>query len=283
MKAAITAAERGHEVTLVEKSVRLGGQLLLNRSIPGRKEMLTAAEDLINNLGDQGVKIILGQEANAELIKKMAPDAVVIATGARPIIPDLPGIEGDNVVNAWDLLAGKATVGKKVVVVGGNAVGLEVALCLCEMGALSPEVFHFLAVNRAEPIESLLEMLNKGVKEVTVVEMDKKLGLDIGPSSRWTVISELKRLGCATQKEVKATGITPEGLEIETADGPGFLSADSIVIAVGSKPENKLADDLEGQVPEIHTIGDAKEPRNALHAIREGFLAGLSIGENRNG
>jgi 2,4-dienoyl-CoA reductase (NADPH2) len=277
MKAAITAAERGHKVTLIEKSNRLGGQLLLNRMIPGRQEMLTAAQDLINNLRNLDVKILLGQEADVRLVKEMAPDAVVIATGAKPIMPDLPGIEGNNVVNAWDLLEGKVSVGKKVIVVGGNAVGLETALYLCEQGTLSPESFHFLAVHRAEPMETLLELLNKGVKEVTVVEMADKLGLDIGPSSRWTVISELKRLGCSFHKGVKATGITPEGLEIEGAEGPGFLPADSIIIAVGSRSDNKLTNDLEGLFPELHTIGDAKEPRNAMDAIREGFFAGLKI------
>jgi 2,4-dienoyl-CoA reductase (NADPH2) len=277
MKAACTAAERGHSVTLIEKRDRLGGQLLLSRVIPGRKEMATAAQDLINNIKNLDIKILLSQEADIEFIKEMAPDAVVVATGAKSIIPDLPGIEGDNVVNAWDLLGGKVGVGKKVIVVGGNAVGLETALYLCQIGTLSPEVFHFLAVNRAEPIETLFELLNKGVKEVTVVEMAGKLGQEIGPSSRWTVISELKRLGCNFQKSAKAIGITPEGLDIESAQGPGFIPADSIVIAVGSKSDNKLANDLEGLFPELHTIGDAKAPRKAMDAIREGYIVGLRI------
>jgi 2,4-dienoyl-CoA reductase (NADPH2) len=239
--------------------------------------MLTAVQDLINNLENLNVEVLLGEEGDVRAIKEMAPDAVVIATGAKPIMPDLPGIQGDNVDPAWDLLEGKARVGKKVVVIGGNAVGLETALYLCHLGTLSPEVFYFLAVHRAEPMESLLELLNKGDKEVTVVEMAGKLGQDIGPSSRWTVRSELKRLGCNILKNTRAIGITPEGLEIERAEGPGFLPADSIVIAVGSRPDDQLAKDLEGLFPELHTIGDARAPRNALEAIREGFLAGLKI------
>jgi 2,4-dienoyl-CoA reductase (NADPH2) len=91
------------------------------------------------------------------------------------------------------------------------------------------------------------------------------------------VRSELKRLGCTIQKNTRAIGITPEGLEVESAEGPGFIPADSIVIAVGSKSDNKLTNDLEGLFPELHTIGDAKATRNALHAIREGLLAGLEI------
>ena len=158
-----------------------------------------------------------------------------------------------------------------------DTVGLEAALYLCEQGTLSPEVFHFLAVHRAEPIEKLLELLNKGDKDVTVVEMGDKLGTDIGPSSRWTVRSELRRLGCSIQKNTKAIGITPEGLEIESTEGPGFIPADSIVIAVGSRSDNQLANDTEGLLPERYTIGDAKTPRNLMDAIKEGFMTGLEI------
>jgi len=277
MKAACTAAERGHAVTLIEKEDRLGGQLLLNRLIPGREEMVTAARDLINNLKALNVELLLGQKADARFVKERAPDAVVIATGAKPVRPDLKGIDGDHVVQAWDLLEGKARVGQKVVIVGGNAVGLETALFLGHQGTLPPEVFHFLALYKAEPLESLFEMLNRGNKEVTVVEMTKRLGQDIGASTRWIVLSELRRLGINVMKNTRAVGVTPEGLEIETEAGPGFLPADSIVIAIGAGSENTLVNELKGLAPELYTIGDAKEPRNALAAIREGFLTGYNI------
>lgn len=277
MKAACTAAERGHLVTLVEKEDRLGGQLLLNRLIPGRNEMVTAATDLINNLKALDVEVLLGREADAGFIKETAPDAVVMATGAKPLLPDMPGIDGGNVFQAWKVLAGKVRAGHKVVIVGGNAVGLETALYLAHQGTLSPEVFHFLTIHRAETPEALNDLLNKGNKDVTVVEMTKRAGQDIGASTRWIVMAELRRLGVTIKKGTKAVGITPEGLEVETEEGPGFLPADSIVIAAGSRPENRLIGDIQGLVPEYYTIGDANEPRNALYAIREGFLAGLKI------
>ncbi|MFH1090023.1 MAG: FAD-dependent oxidoreductase [Pseudomonadota bacterium] len=277
MKAACTAAERGHQVTLAEKEDRLGGQLLLNHLIPGRQEMITAAMDLINNLKALKVEVHLGREVDAPFIKELAPEVVVIASGATPILPNLPGVEGDQVVLAWDLLAGQARTGKKVVIVGGNAVGLETALYLGSQGTLSHEAFHFLTVHRAESSETLSELLNKGNKEVTVVEMAKRAGQDIGASTRWIVMAELKRLGVSIRTGTKALGITPEGLKVETEGGPDFLPADSIVIAAGSKPENRLAGDIQGLVPEVHLVGDAKEPRNALEAIREGFMVGLKI------
>ncbi len=275
MKAACTAAQRGHRVTLVEKEDRLGGQLLLNRRIPGRSEMETVSADLIHNLKTLNVEIITGKIADVDFIRHMQPDAVVAASGARPVLPDIPGIDAPHVVQAWDLLDGHVGTGKRVAVLGGNAVGLETALYLATIGTLSPEVLHFLMANQAESIETLTALLNRGIKEVTVVEMTKKAGNDIGLTTRWTILGELGRLGVKILTGTKAVGITPEGLEIEQGDGPGFLPADSIVIAAGSRSENTLVDGIREIVSEVHVIGDAKSPRNALEAIREGFEAGL--------
>lgn len=183
MKAACTAAERGHRVTLAEKGPQLGGQLLLNRNIPGRKEMVTVVADLIHNLEVLSVDVILGREVDGLFVKEVAPDAVVLATGAVPFLPDISGIQDERVVLAWDVLSGRASVGRRVVVVGGNAVGLETALHLANQGTISPEVLHFLVANRAEPWNTLEDLTNRGNKHVTVVEMTKKAGQDIGGST----------------------------------------------------------------------------------------------------
>lgn len=277
MKAACTAAQRGHKVTLIEKAEQLGGQLVLNRRIPGRAEMETAAADLINNLKALDVEIITGKAADFDFIRLMNPNAVVVASGARPVLPNIPGIDAPNVVQAWDLLNGRAGTGKRVAVLGGNAVGLETALYLANLGTLSPEVLHFLMANQAESIETLTGLLNKGIKEVTVVEMTKKAGNDIGLTTRWTILGELGRLGVKILTGTKAVGITSKGLEVEQTDGPGFLPADSIVIAAGSRPENELVEGIREMVSEVYVVGDAEKPRNALEAIKEGFEAGLRL------
>ena len=90
-------------------------------------------------------------------------------------------------------------------------------------------------------------------------------------------MAEIKRLGVSILKGFKAVSITPEGLETQEEQGPGFLAADSVVIAAGSRPENKLVEEIRKVVPELHIIGDAKQSRTALDAIREGFLTGLKI------
>jgi 2,4-dienoyl-CoA reductase (NADPH2) len=277
MKAACVAAERGHRVTLVERSSRLGGQVLLNAMIPGRREMISLVEDLENNLKDLPVEIILSKEATVSFVKERAPDAVILATGAIPLRPGIPGINREKVVTAWAILSGREMTGRRVVIIGGNAVGLETALFLAHQGTISPEILHFLMTNKAETPETLEKLLSKGNKEVCVVEKARKAGADVGLSTRWTVFSELKRLGVKILTGAEVTEITEEGVMIETEQGRDMVPADSVVIAVGSKSENGLAGGLTGLVPELGTIGDAKEPRNAMEAVKEGFLAALKI------
>ena len=277
MKAACTAAERGHQVTLAEKDHQLGGQLLLTHNIPGRKEMYTAAADLKNNLIALNVNVLLDTGVDKRFVESMGPDVVVLSTGARPLLPDIQGIDDPRVVTSWDVLSGKATVGKKTVIVGGNAVGLETALYLANQGTLSPETLHFLVAQKAETWDALEGMVNQGSRDVTVVEMMKKPGQDIGSSTRWTVMAELRRLGVRIQRNTKVVGIRPEGVEIEDAQGRDHLNADSVVVAAGSVGENRLLSEIEALVSEVHIIGDAKEPRNVLEAIKEGFLTGLKI------
>ena len=277
MKAACTAGQRGHRVTLMEKTDRLGGQLLLNQRIPGRSELVTVAQDLIQNLKALNIEVITGKTADPDSIRRMQPDAVIVATGAGPLLPDIPGIDSPHVVQAWDLLAGRVGVGKRVAVLGGNALGLETALYLAHIGTLSPEVLHFLMVNRAESVETLSGLLNKGIKDVTVVEMARKAGADIGLTTRWTILGELKHLGVKVMTGTKAVGVASEGLQIEQGEGPGFLPADSIVIAAGSRSQSGLVEPIKAIVSEVYVVGDARGPRNALHAIREGFEAGLKV------
>ena len=277
MKAAYTAAMRGHKVTLAEKEKNLGGQILLNRQIPGRSELTLAALDLIKNLQALDVDILSGRDVDMAFINETMPDTVILATGARPLIPDIKGIDKKNVLTAWDLLKGKIKVGKKVVIVGGNAVGLETAIFLAGQGTLSPEALHFLASNRAETWEDLESLINAGNKDVTVIEMLPKYGRDIGVSTRWTIVGELKRLGVKIVTGARALEIKEDGLEIEKNETREMIRADSIVIAAGAVPENGLEKKIASLVNEVYTIGDAKETRKALDAINEGFLTGLKI------
>ena len=277
MKAACIAIERGHSVVLAEKNKQLGGQLLLNRHIPGRKDLVSAATDLINNLRFMDVDVLLGTEVDAQFVKNTAPDAVILATGSRPLFPNIKGINNQKVIMAWDLLSGHVKVGRRVVIVGGNAVGLETAIYLASQGTLSPDVLYFLAANKAETWENLEDLINKGNKEVTVVEMLPKYGRDLGISTRWTVLREIKRLGVKVITRARAVAVRKEGLEIEKDGKRDILPTDSIVIAAGAEPDKSLESEVRALVEEVYIIGDAMEPRKALNAIQEGFLTGLKI------
>ena len=277
MKAACIAIERGHRVVLAEKNKQLGGQLLLNRHIPGRKDLVSAATDLINNLRFMDVDVLLGTEVDAQFVKNTAPDAVILATGSRPLFPNIKGINNQKVIMAWDLLSGHVKVGRRVVIVGGNAVGLETAIYLASQGTLSPDVLYFLAANKAETWENLEDLINKGNKEVTVVEMLPKYGRDLGISTRWTVLGEIKRLGVKVITRARAVAVRKEGLEIEKDGKRDILPTDSIVIAAGAEPDKSLESEVRALVEEVYIIGDAMEPRKALNAIQEGFLTGLKI------
>jgi 2,4-dienoyl-CoA reductase (NADPH2) len=261
----------------VERSERLGGQILLNRFIPGREEMLTLAADLEGNLEALRVEVILGREADMAFIREKAPDALVVATGAEPLVPDIPGAKGGNVALAWDVLSNSLQVGRKVVIVGGNAVGLETALFLAVQGTIPPQVVYFLVANQAEDMDTIRELMNRGNKEVTVVEMTKKMGQDIGISTRWTILAELGRLGVKLVSDARVVGITGEGVKIRKGEEETFLPADSVILATGSKSVNDLASGAANLVPEVYTVGDAVQPRNALEAVKEGFLTGLKI------
>ena len=162
MNAAIAASDRGHQVTIYEKGDELGGQLYLAAAPPGREEFAELAYDLETQVYYRNIEIRLNQEVDEDLIETEKPDHIILATGAAPMTPPIPGVELPHVVQAWDVLADTVYTGKRVVIIGGGAVGVETALLLAEKGTLSGDVLKFLFVNKAETPEVLYEMATKG-------------------------------------------------------------------------------------------------------------------------
>lgn len=277
MKCALTLKKRGHRVILMEAQERLGGQLLLNERVPGRYEMITLAKDLECQLREEGVELHLGSAATEESVLGQNPDVVVIATGGRPITPDIPGIDLPHVYQAWDVLSGKITLKDPVVIIGGNAVGLETALYVASHGTLSPEALYFLFTNNAEDVDSLREYCSKGNKRVTVVEMLGKAGKDIGQSTRWTVLAELKRLNVEILLNSKAVKIERDHVVVQGEAGEKNLEAASVILAVGSSPSNELYCQLLDKHKEVYLIGDAQKIGKAIDAVKEGFELALRI------
>jgi 2,4-dienoyl-CoA reductase (NADPH2) len=268
MEAARILTMRGHDVTLYEKSDRLGGALNLAAIPPGRQEFATLVRFLTNEMKRLHVNVELETEADAGFVVRQEPDAVVLALGATPIRPDILGIDGDNVVYAHDVLEGKADVRPRVVVIGGGATGAETALFVAKTKAMPPEVAVFLASKGGVDAPTALELTHTGA-EVTILEMMGRIGLDIGRTTRWTIIGELREHGVNMISSAKAVKITDEGVVYEHEGKETLAPADTVVIAAGVQPRRGLLEELKGVVPEVYNLGDCVDPRHAMDAIHE--------------
>ncbi|GBC62808.1 NADH:flavin oxidoreductase [Desulfonema ishimotonii] len=277
MSAALAASERGHDVTLYEKSDRLGGQLFLAAAPPGREEFAELARDLAKQVAVKGIRTVFNAEVDTARIESEQPDAVILATGATALTPPVPGVEQPHVVQAWDVLADRTDTGKRVVIIGGGAVGVETALFLAEKGTLSGDALRFLFVNRAESPEVLYEMATKGTREVVLIEMLDKVGKDIGKSTRWGMLQDADRTGIRTRVTTKALEITESGVRVESDNEIEEIPADTVVLAAGSKPYNPLEDVLREKGIPCQVVGDAKQIARAFDAVHQGFAAGRAV------
>ena len=277
MSAALAAAQRGHRVTLFEAGERLGGQLHLAGSPPGRDEFSQLAQDLATQVALADMEVRLGQRVDEATLAAEKPDAVILATGARPMTPPIPGVELVQVVQAWDVLSGRVHTGRRVVIIGGGAVGVETALFLAEKGTLSADALKFLMVNRAETPEDLFEMATRGTKEVVVIEMLNKIGKDIGKSTRWGMLQDLNRVGIRSGVETRALAITAQGVTVESAGKKETIAADTVVLAAGSSSCNDLQSAVEKLGISCQVVGDAAQIGLAFDAVHQGFAAGRTV------
>jgi 2-enoate reductase len=243
MEAARVAAARGHRVSLWEKEPSLGGNLI-PAAAPEFKESYRRLRDyLVLQLKKAGVRVVLGKEATPELVGQMNPDVVVVATGSTAVMPNIVGVDRENVVTATDLLSGKKESGESVIVIGGGVMGCETALHLAQKG-----------------------------KKVSIVEILSTIARDMYMANRMHLLRLLSEAGVKVMTETRVTKITKAGIVIIDKDGhQEDLKADTIVLAVGLKPKADLIDSLTEQAPEVYLIGDCSEPRKVIQAIREGF------------
>ncbi|MFC2012157.1 FAD-dependent oxidoreductase [Chloroflexota bacterium] len=253
MEAARTLAERGHDTSLYEKSDRLGGQWrILSSHRPGTGILIRY---LSKQMDKAGVKVFMNQEVTTPMVRGLKPDAVVVATGAMPSKLDVPGVDGDNVVLATDVLMGKVKVGQEVIVVGGRLVGLDTALYLAEHG-----------------------------KNVSVVTRSK-IARDIGHNLKLALLDLLVKYRVRLYPNSIVDSITEKGLNLwwDSGEPPAkdnifyFLPADTVVLATGAKSENRVGDELSGLMSEVYRIGDCAQVRDVYTAMHEGSETGCKI------
>jgi len=249
MQAAVVAAQRGHRVTLFERDVKLGGQLNIAALPPFKGDIFPWINFLVNQVEKAGVKVKLNTDATAEIVAEGNPDAVVIATGGTPVMPGIPGIDKPNVVTAQDVLSGKAKAGQRVVIIGGGMVGCETGHYLVEQG-----------------------------KTVTIIEILKRMANDMFPMTRRRLMDALRGKDVTLLTRATCEGVREDSVHVTTAEGKKeTIQADTVIIAVGYKTNERLYKALEGKVPEIHCIGDSSQPRRILEAINEGYRTGLAL------
>jgi len=249
LEAARVAALRGHEVVLYEKNDKLGGNWIV-ASMPHFKESYRALlRYLVNQVNKLNVKIELNRDVTPAFLKEKGGDVVIIATGAIPLIPDIPGINLEKVVTADKVILGAKEVGEKIAIIGGGRVGCETAWFLAEKG-----------------------------KKVTIIEIQKYLVSDLNPVNRDYILKKLRELNVNAFTETHTREITEEGvIVINKAGNKCLIEADDVVLAVGYKPNNKLVKELQGQVGLLYAIGDCVKPRSVREAIHEGSRVAREI------
>ncbi len=249
MEAARVSAERGHRVTVIEEDSQLGGQWVLASAAPFKSDFMSFIDWLTLQCQKYGVRIRLGAKATARTVVGMKPQVVIVATGAQPRKPPFKIAPGANVIDAWDVLAGKGVVHDRVLIVGGSSVGLETA--------------DFLA--------------SKG-KKVTVIERLGHIGTDLPHTVRFHL---LKRLAGSNVEIVKSSDVREIGRDGVRVFRNGVEETlkgyDAVVLAIGVTPRSDLAGDLKGKVKELYIVGDAANTGVGIRAVRDANRIARSI------
>jgi len=253
MEAARVAALCGHKVTLSERQPNLGGMLNVATIPPGKGKIKWITEYYAHELQRLGVKVSLSDEPDADRIRALDPDVVILATGSRPVLLDVPGAHNSNVLIAQDLLERQSRfTEQRCVVIGGGMLGLETA--------------EYLAVQG---------------NSVTVLKRYETIGHNIEPLYRGYLLRQLEHHNVEIITRVQVEAIRKDGVLVQDHDGEKHVvRADYVIVARGSEPSNGLKEAIEDLAPIV--IGDALHPRKIINAIEQGYAAARAIGRNRN-
>lgn len=250
LEAARIARLRGHSVSIWEREGRLGGKLDVASRAPSKHEVLKFRDHEEDLIGRLGVDVHLDTDVTAATIETEDPDVVIIATGAAPLVPRIPGVDGPHVVDAQSLLLGSVQVDPtdRVVVIGGSATGCETAEVLAAAGC-----------------------------QVTIVEMLSSVGRGIELATRRRLLSGLRDMGVAILTRCTVTSIEADRVVFERADGTvGDLEADRVALAIGWLARGKeLTSAVDGRVYMV--VGDADSPADFVAAINAGADAARAI------
>lgn len=248
MEAALVAARRGHAVTLYEKSAALGGALSFSDYVSFKYPLRRFKDYLIHQVQKSAVTVRLNTEATAQLLQQEGYDAVLVAAGAAPLIPPIPGVDGT--LSATGIYGREDTVAGKIVLIGGGQIGCETALHLAKLG-----------------------------KDVTIVELCDRLAPDASPTHRGELLQELDRLPnlkyltglrCTRIGDGEVEGVTSEG-SVRT------IPADTVLLAAGMRPCQATVDQLLPAAPYVFPIGDCVRAATVEQAMQTAYTAAINL------
>ena len=286
---AMTAAERGHSVTLFDRADDVGGQLNMAKQVPGKEEFWGLVDWYRTMMATSGVDVRLNTEVNADDLADF--DEVIIATGVVPRDVGIPGQNGANVLSYIDVLRGKAEVGKRVAIIGAGGIGFDVAETLVHEG-VSPAVDLDAWKEEwgvGDPSETPGGLALSGptpdapAREVTLLQRKAtKHGKGLGKTTGWIHRAALKMKNVKMVGGVNYERIEEGGLYVsfgEARENPQLIEADTIVLCAGQLPERSLADALEAKGVPCHVIGgaDVAAELDAKRAINQGTRLAASL------
>ncbi len=249
--AAWACAVRGHQVTLLEKEPELGGNFRIASYPTGKGQLSEAIRSMIVRAEKAGAELRVNTEATEELLRSLAPDAIILASGSNPLILPIPGLDTCGYVTAQDMLEGKAAMGKRVLVVGGGMVGCEAAEFLAERG-----------------------------HKVGIIEMKDVIAADVTPENRRYMFENFQEHEVLLMSGAKVGQFYPDGVDYTLADGTtGSLRGyDNVVLAMGSRSNAALKEAAQRVAGQVLVIGEAaKAPGNAVAATGDALEAALQI------
>jgi 2,4-dienoyl-CoA reductase-like NADH-dependent reductase (Old Yellow Enzyme family)/thioredoxin reductase len=250
MEAARIARLRGHDVSIWERDREIGGKLDVASRAPSKSEVLRYRDYQVRKLDQLGVDVHVGVDVTADVVERENPDVVMLATGAEPLFPPIPGIDGPTVVDAQDILYRRVpfAAGDHIAIVGGSATGCETAELLVEEGV-----------------------------DVTILEMQGSIGHGIEQITRRRLVRELKKAGVHVLTKSKVVAIEPDRLVYEAEDGTTHeVVASRVALAVGWRPRGEqLAQPLAGR--ELVVLGDAERPADFVAAVAAAAAAARAI------
>ncbi|WP_230397401.1 oxidoreductase [Novisyntrophococcus fermenticellae] len=250
MEAALAAIKCGHEVVLCEKSGNLGGVLKVEEKVPFKQKLDRYLNQQARLVMESGADVRLDTEVTPELAEEIAPDVIIAAMGARPVIPPIPGIDGSNVIGAEEAYLDTEKVGKKVVMLGGGLVGIELGLYLARLG-----------------------------REVTVVEMMPQPNLGGNTCHGIALDQEIEKRNLKLILSTKALEVTDKGVWTENMNSRTFYEADTVIYATGMRPLREEAAALRECSPEFYQIGDCVTPKNIHQATKTAYYIVSSLGK----